>query len=268
MQNVLESIGDRRILVLLDEFEKIQERIESGITSPMVPENLRYLLHTYRRFSTILAGAKRLRRLRQNHWSALFGLGHRIEVGALSPEEAADLVTRPAEGRLLFLNESRDLIVSLCACQPYLIQCLCNHIFIACARRRERTVTTTLVRETAQAMVHDNEHFQTLWDQFIQTERQRFLLLLCQRLSRLPDPVTLRLLDAKLEEYGLHVTPGKELGEDLLSLRELELLRLAGGARGDVYQMNVPLMAEWIEQHKDLEDQRRRAIHESSEVTS
>ena len=45
LQSVFDAIAPRRLLLLLDEFDKIQEGIDTGITSPQVPENLRALLH-------------------------------------------------------------------------------------------------------------------------------------------------------------------------------------------------------------------------------
>ena len=75
IQTVLEAASPRRLLLMLDEFDKLQEGIDAGITSPQVPENIRYLLHTYPGLSAILTGSRRLKRLREEYWSALFGFG-------------------------------------------------------------------------------------------------------------------------------------------------------------------------------------------------
>jgi type I restriction enzyme M protein len=83
------------LLLMLDEFDKLQEGIDSGITSPQVPENIRFLVQTYPRFSTVLTGSRRLKRLREGYWSALFGLGTRFSVTALPEEAARRLVAQP-----------------------------------------------------------------------------------------------------------------------------------------------------------------------------
>ncbi len=54
MQSVLEAASPRRLLLMLDEFDKLPEGIDSGVTSPQVPENIRYLLHTYQGLSAPL----------------------------------------------------------------------------------------------------------------------------------------------------------------------------------------------------------------------
>ena len=265
LQDVLEAAKPRRLLLMLDEFDKLQEGIDAGITSPQVPENIRYLLHTYPSLSAILTGSRRLKRLRDEYWSALFGLGHRVPVSKLLLDDACLLVTQPVEGRLTYVPEARDRVVELCSQQPFLIQSLCNRIFEHTARSGERTVTVGVVNTTAQEMVQDNEHFRTLWG-YAETERRRFILALCQQLEGEPDPITLSLLETKLEECGIALPHGDRLGDDLEFLRELELLELQETARGSAYMLAVPLMAAWIRHNIDFEDQRQQAVRESEEI--
>ena len=118
------------------------------------------------------------------------------------------------------------------------------------------------VNIAAQEMVEDNEHFRTLWG-YAGTESRRFVLALCQQLEEGPDPITLSLLETKLEEYDIALPPKDRLGDDLEFLRELELLKLQDTARGSAYVLAVPLMANWIRQNIDFENQRQQAAQES-----
>ena len=265
IQAVLDAASPRRLLLMLDEFDKLQEGIDAGITSPQVPENIRYLLHTYPSLSAIITGSRRLKRLREEYWSALFGFGHRIPVSELPLEDARLLVTQPVEGRLMYVPEARDHVVELCSRHPFLIQSLCNRIFERAALSDERMVTVGAVDMSAHEMVKDNEHFRTLWG-YARTERRRLLLALCQQLEGEPDPITLSLLETKLEECGVALPSGDRLGEDLEFLRELELLELQDTARGSVYKLAIPLMADWIRRNIDFEDQRRQAVRENEEM--
>lgn len=264
MQRVLEAASPRRLLLMLDEFDKLQEGIDAGITSPQVPENIRYLLHTYPGLSAILTGSRRLKRLREEYWSALFGFGLRVPVSELSLEDARLLVTQPVEGRLVYLPEARDRVVELCSRQPFLIQSLCNQIFEHAAHSDKRMVTVTerVVNTVAQEMVEDNEYFRTLWG-YAGTERRRFVLALCQQLEEGPDPITLSLLETQLEEYDIALTSKDRLRDDLEFLRELELLKIQDTARGSAYVLAIPLMANWIRQNIDFENQRQQTVQES-----
>ncbi len=264
IQAVLEAASPRRLLLMLDEFDKLQEGIDSGITSPQVPENIRYMLHAYPDLSAILTGSRRLKRLREEYWSALFGFGHRIPVSKIRLEDARLLVTRPVEGRLTYVPDARDRVVDLCSQQPFLIQSLCNRIFERAVHTEERTVTVGAAESCAEDMTKDNEHFRTLWG-YARTERRRFILALCRKLEDGPDPITLSLLELKLEESGVAIPREESLGDDLEFLRELELLELRESPRGSAYVLAVPLMANWIGHNVDFEYQRRQAVRERGE---
>ena len=261
---VIEAARPRRILLMLDEFDKLQEGIDVGVTSPQVPENIRYLLHTYPELSAVLAGSRRIKRLREEYWSALFGFGHRVPVSALPLDDARLLVTRPVDGRLVYVPEARDRVVKLCARQPFLIQSLCNRIFESSARSKKRTVTVDDVEASARAMTEDNEHFRTLWG-YAGTERRRFVLALCGN-PLVPGPITLRVLERQLRYWGVALRRGERLGDDLEFLRELELLEFQGARSGSAYSLAIPLMAAWIERNVDFEDQRRLAVGEFEEA--
>ena len=261
LQTVIDAAKPRRILLMLDEFDKLQEGIDNGITSPQVPENIRYLLHTYPGLSAVITGSRRLKRLREEYWSALFGLGHRVAVSELRRRDARLLVTQPVAGRLSYVPEARDRVVDLCARHPFLIQSLCNRIFDRAAESGRRLVTVGEANRAAMEMVRDNEHFRTLWD-YAATERKRLILAWCQRLQEGPDPVTLSLLETKLEESGVIVPRRHRLGDDLESLRELELVRLDNRTSESAYTLAVPLMGMWIKGSIDFENQRRRAVRE------
>ncbi len=261
----LEAARPRRVLLMLDEFDKLQEGIDSGVTSPQVPENIRHLLQHHAGLSAILTGSRRLKRLRDEYWSALFGLGYRIGISALPLEDAQRLVTEPVVDRLSYLPAARDRLVELCARQPFLVQSLCNRVFEKAAEARERTVTLVAVNEAAVEMVRENEHFRTLWD-YAQTHRRRLLLALSERLADGPDPVNLALFSAQLEAAGVHVDLDSQIGDDLEYLRELELIEFDKAYRGGTYRIAVPLLGMWIRTSIDFDGAKARAREEAEEA--
>ena len=262
----IEASSPRRILFMLDEFDKLQEGIEAEITSPQVPENIRHLLQHQAGLGAIITGSRRLKRLREEYWSALFGLGHRIPVSALPIEEARRLVTKPVDGMLEYLPQACDRVVELCACQPFLVQSLCNRVFEQVAAGNSRTVTLDIVEEVATGMVRDNEHFRTSWD-YARTARRRLLLMLCERLSEGPDAVTLDLLDTQLNEHKVPVSR-RDLTSDIEELRELELIDLDNSHRRGSYRLAVPLMARWLQVNVDFEEAVVQARDEAIEARS
>ena len=249
----LQAARPRGILLMLDEFDKLQERIDDGTTSPRVPENLRHLLQHQPGLGAVITGSRRLKRLREDYWSALFGIGYRIGVSALPEADARLLVTEPVAGRLRYLPQARDRIVELCACHPFLIQSLCTRVFNEAATTNDRTVTVAVVERAATETVRDNEHFQTLWG-YAGSERRRLILALCDRLADEPDAVTIYLLRTELENHGVPVRRDRELADDVAELRELELLDHDRSYRGGSYRLSIPLMAKWLRINMAFDD--------------
>ena len=261
----IEAAKPRRILFMIDEFDKLQEGIDSGITSPQVPENIRHLLQHQPGLGAIITGSRRLKRLREEYWSALFGFGHRIGVSALPKEDARRLVTEPVAGLLRYLPQACDRLVELCACHPYLIQSFCNRVFEQAATGSDRTITVEIVERTAREMVRDNEHFQTLWG-YAGSERRRLILaLLCDRLAGV-DAVNVDLLSVRFLEYGVRIRRDTDLADDIDELRELELVEFDESYRGGTYRLSTPLMAIWLTKNVDFDDLVVRARQEAQDT--
>lgn len=261
----VEAAKPRGILLMLDEFDKLQEGIDGGITSPQVPENIRHLLQHQHGLGAIITGSRRLKRLREEYWSALFGFGYRIGVGALPKSAARRLVTAPVSGRLRYLPQARDRLVELCACHPFLIQSLCSRVFDHAAIGRDRTITLDIVERAATEMVQDNEHMQTLWG-YVGSERGRLILALCDRLAAGSDAVNIYLLRMEFDECGVPVRRDEDLADEVAKLRELELIGLDTSYRSGTYILSIPLMAKWMERNVDFDDLVVRARQEAEDA--
>jgi type I restriction enzyme M protein len=257
------------LVLMLDEFDKLQEGIDNGVTSPQVPENIRFLIQTYPKFSAILTGSRRLKRLREEYWSALYGLGISVQVTALDTLSARSVVTEPVRNKLTYSNEAIERIVELTARQPYLMQCLCNGVFDYAVRTKSHSITLGIVNDAANSLVRDNEHFASLWDYAgagAETGRRRrqLILLLCAQSAKQGTAVSFGILQEQLAQIGVDVDD-EALVADLAYLRELELVDLLGEIGDGHYRLAIPLMADWIEQQQDANVVSIRARTEAEE---
>ena len=261
----LDAVEEKKlgILLMLDEFDKLQEGIDNGITSPQVPENIRYLVQTYPRFSAILTGSRRLKRLREEYWSALYGLGTRFGVTSLPKEAAEKLVVEPVKGRLTFSRESVERANSLTNGQPYLLQCLCNRIFDMAAQLKTRSVTLDLVEQAGDLLAENNEHFASLWD-YARSDRRRFILGLIHKETTGPDQLRFGVLLELLSRHGIEVSD-EDLIADLEFLRELELVELVGEPGSGYYVLSIPLMGRWIDRQHDFTVLQKKARMETED---
>lgn len=264
-KELLTSVGDaiapKRLLLMLDEFDRIQDGIDSGVTGSQVPQNIRFILQNYPGVTAILTGSRRMTQMRSDYWSVLFGLGHRISVSSIDKDEAARLVTEPVKGRLTFPPQVVDRITEICAYQPFLIQRLCGQIFDICASEASSVVTVDILETAASILVDGMEHFEAFWG-FAGSEKARFILCVIHRLTRDDDapPVTLPRIEDELNRSGIAIRRDELVGDELKKLIELELIAME---RDGYYRLAVPLLSIWISRNKDYEDQRERAARES-----
>ena len=257
VDEVLEAIKPRKLLLMLDEFDVLGEGIEAGITSPRTPQNLRYLLQHRERLCAILTGALRLGRLREDYWSALFGIGPLIRVGVLEESDAKELVTQPVAGLLAYGDQARNRLVTLCAAHPFLVQSLCNKVFDDAAETGRRTISIQAVESAARKLIERNEHFSTLWNAYTGSHRRRAILAICQRASSGPDSVGLSFIEDSLEAAGISIRDPSGLVDDIEHLRNLEILELT--EQRDSYRIRVPLFSLWIQESIDYNEVIARA---------
>lgn len=244
VEAALAAVYPKRMLLLVDELDMLQHGIATGITSRMVPENLRALLHKHPGLSCILCGSPRIRNLYEDYYGPLFGMGPTIKVEALDRQAAERLVTEPVEGALVYAPAARDRVVDLCARQPYLIQSLSEEIYNHCAIKDLRTVTTEVVNEAAEEFVAESGHFRDLWKE-IGTARRRYLTWLIETLQDGPDRITFDLLD---ERMGAARLQRKGLARDLEALRDLDIISYDEPGSEGAYRLVVPLFGRWIRQ--------------------
>lgn len=261
VEESIEAVKPRRLLLMLDEFDKVQEGIDSGVTSPQAPENIRNLYQDHTAMAGVLTGSRRIKRLREEYWHALFGFGYRIGVDPLAVADARALVTDPVHGRLQFAPGAVDAIITATARQPFLIQSVCARIFEQAAETSEQRVTLAAAKKAMDALVTDSEHFKTLW-QYAGTARRRYVLWLVHQLQDGEDPVGVDLLSLRLEEASIPLRQDDDVADDLEFLRELELVDQVEEAWKVVYRLTVPLMGRWMKAHVDPDIVKRRAREE------
>ena len=236
------------IVIMVDEFDKLQEGIDNGVTTPQVPENIRSIIHKYDNLSAILTGSRRLQRLRQEYWSALFGLGTRIPVCELDEKDARKLVIEPSKGQLQFSEEAVELIVQQTGRYPFLIQCLCNRIFDIAASKNIRQIDTAFVKQAIKEFLKDNEHFMYFWDLASVSpgnSRCQLMLFMFAKAELSGSHLTSGELLEELIEYG--IDPSEKMYEQLLNyLQELEMIKKSGRMGEQRYSLTTPLLAEWL----------------------
>ena len=170
LDTALTQLGDRRILLNIDEFEAIGTAMEQGRISTNLFDELRSLIQHWDRLSFLFSGVQTLDELGTN-WSSYFISAMPIEMTYLNPNEARELLLNPdPEFTLEYDTGIVDQILSLTRCHPYLLQLLGWVLVQLANTTHTQLVTPTLLQSAIpEAYINGIGYFTNVWEQFTGT---------------------------------------------------------------------------------------------------
>lgn len=183
--------GQKRLVLAIDEFELIQNKIDNKEIDADILPYLRDMVQEYNWLGMILAGLHVIEEMGRDYKAAFFGQADYIRVSFLKRDDAFGLIAHPKPPRIA-LEYSQDLLdefYRLTAGQPYLIQCLCGELVSHWNERFEQegaeTPRTLTVADLPQAITSDffesaAYYFDGVWDSI--TENEHILMrIMAQR---------------------------------------------------------------------------------------
>jgi hypothetical protein len=256
LDEVEEHLVERRIIILIDEFEVLEAQVKKGNLEPELFAYLRSLMQNRRYINFLLSGIHTIKQLTSEYWSVFFNMALHHHLERLSPESAIGLITGPVEGSLEYDVYAIRKIRDLTADQPYLIHLICRSLIDHCNEKRKAYATindvNTVLREVMQT---GRFHFDWLWDQ-LSVEGRAVLTLLAE--GGREEGRALSLLE--IEEICRHYRIPFKKEQVIAALRELTeadaIEKIAddphelNGAR---YTISVGLIRQWLLQEKPLE---------------
>jgi photosystem II stability/assembly factor-like uncharacterized protein len=158
LAKVEEALGDRYLILMLDEAQLIREKAQQGPWEEDAFEYFFDLTRQYARLGLILS-------IESQELPSLSSVGIRKKVGFLDRDEAVQLVVQPVQGMLTYDPEAIERILSLTSGHPYYVQLLCHSLFAYCQRVNTSAVTLTDVETILTEVVERaGSDFQFLWD--------------------------------------------------------------------------------------------------------
>jgi hypothetical protein len=161
-------------VLLFDEFENLDFKLQHGFLSPQVFSYFAALLDSELDVSMVVTGSEHFER-RHSRPSAspgssgvdgLFVKALRRRIGALEVEEALCLLTEPLKGRLTYAPGVQHQILRFAGCHPYYTQDFCHRTVGLLNQRQVGTVTPEVFADVRARMV-DNPppQLEHAWEQ-------------------------------------------------------------------------------------------------------
>ncbi|MEI6777581.1 MAG: HAMP domain-containing protein [Chloroflexales bacterium] len=240
------SRGNMRLILAIDEFEKIEEWIIAGRLEPQLLDSLRGMIQTYPWFVLALAGLHTLEEMTHNYWNPLFGSVSAIPVSFLSLEGARRLITQPTlDFSLNYTPDAIEQVITLTNGQPYLIQ-LIGHALVSYFNRqtisegieRKRLFTIIDIAAVIEAPeFHRDGHayFDGVWSQAHQSHQ--------------PSQTTILMILSAHPEGCIAAAIAQETALDLpIIMAALETLVIHDviTCTDGYYRYTVELMRRWV----------------------
>lgn len=132
VESILAQLGDRRLLLLLDEFDYLgaPDAWADPEEVQRILNELRELSQNEKRLFFVFSVGRRLAHL-PTGFKAIFKEGRALEIGLLNRAEMEDLVVTPARGLREYTTDARERIWELTSGHPFLTQVICAELFDA-----------------------------------------------------------------------------------------------------------------------------------------
>lgn len=225
----LPKLGDRRLLLNLDEFEKIGAAIGAGRLSLRLFDQLRHLIQHYDALGFLFSGVQTLDELGPN-WSSYFISVVPIEMLYLEPHEAEELLVNPdPEFELRYDAGIVDRVLSLTRSHPYLVQLLGSAMVTEANAHYTKLITPELLQAAIdRAFTLGEPYFTNVWTDFTGTTPEE-----------VAQGQELLLEIANHEEKTEVLIPNKGALQRLLRYHILETVNGS-------YRFEIPLMERWV----------------------
>jgi hypothetical protein len=139
LDRIAPARGERFIVLMLDEFEKLEQRMDEGAVSRGFLEYLRHLIQHRPELLVVLSGHHTPQERMGRYWEPLMEVARSVRVSYLEEDAARRLITDPWDGfRLQYTEESIQRLMMATGRQPMLLQLACSAVIQEVNNRMRR----------------------------------------------------------------------------------------------------------------------------------
>ncbi len=252
LPQVRELIGDKVLLLIIDEFEVLEDRVERRKLDPDIFDYLRHLMQHKDGLGFIFIGTHTLQQLATEYWSVLFNIAKHYRIGFLSRAPTADLITQPVyEDGMRYDDLAVQKIIGVTGGHPYFTQLICDFLVGVCNNEGRSYVTAQDVRDALDPIVEiGGMHLSYVWLE--STPPEKSVLYALTTLLDIELRATQAAISDRVKYLGLGTDPN-EISHALERLNQRSILRRSPGVI-TYYDFAVDLYRQWIKKYKVLDN--------------
>ncbi len=250
LDEVERELGGRKIILMFDEFELLEQKVRSGKISQDLFGYIRSLMQHRTQINFIFTGTHTLQLLSRDYWSIFFNIALHRKISFLDKEAGTDLITKPVAGQFEYDPLAVEKIHQLTAAHPYFIQLICHSLVNHCNHKKMNYVTITDVNTVLkEVMLTGQDHFQYVWSNSSVQERLA-LTAIAYIGGEQGHPVSLADLGRTYGERGLAFDEETARGA-MRSLVERDILEETPGRTH--FRITIDLIRRWLRETKPYE---------------
>ncbi len=167
-----EHLGDGKLILMIDEFEVLEEQVARGKLESEIFDYLRDIVEHRQNINFLFSGTHKITEFTRWYRSVFFNIARHYRLSRLTALGAENLIQKPVEGYLEYEPLTVKKVRQLTADQPYLIHLMCRAIVDYCNERQKNYVTINDVNIVLREVMQTGRyHFDWLWDQIKPEER-------------------------------------------------------------------------------------------------
>jgi hypothetical protein len=245
LRSVVSDLDSRNLILMFDEFEELQKRVEDGRLEPEIFPFLRNLMQHEPRLDFLFSGTHKLEELGAEYWSILFNIAAYKRITFLDAKEVQRLVTEPvANFGMEYDPLAVERIMQVTAGHPYFAQVVC-HEMVAYHNEAERNyLTVTHVDQVLERIIERGEaHFKYIWAGATPDEH-KVMLSLTDLLPDADATATPGQVADELERKGYELSE-EDLTRALAHLQAKDIVTRSG-PQSSLYRFKIDLIRRWI----------------------
>jgi hypothetical protein len=241
---IFDSLKPRHLLLMFDETDRLEERVQTGGIPADVFDYLRALTQASNQLNFLFALGNRIEEAGVS--SQLFNLAVYRKISFLDPDFAEDLITKPVARYYTYTRPAIERILYLTSGQPYYTQLLCHNLFTRWSEDKPEQLDVADVEAVLDDVIEQaTPNLQFVWDDSSPVE-QAVLAALADRIPRYQGGVMRRSLDRALRRAKLY-PPSGDVITGLKGLFERDVLNSQ-----EPYEFRVELLQRWLNKFKQL----------------
>lgn len=227
LREIADSVGEKRILFLIDEYEVIEKKVSGGKLSREILSYLKSVIEPEIKLDFIFTGSKRVEDLKYfDEWSYTLGASVSRKISFLREKDAVKLIKYPVVKKVWHTNRAVKKLLEFTGCHPYFIQHVCFNLVTLLNENESFTIDIKEVEEVIQDIVNNPiPQVEYLWRRLSKNQKE-LVSFLAEEIRKEGDSISWwRIIDEfKEKKIGLPRNESAIL-DDLEELKEKDILK-------------------------------------------